>query len=346
MSQSPSTKDRYLMRKTLRSTPPVDNAYGADMSALLEKEGTIEDIRRLAAAILRADKPHDLSVELSTQSGLSDLDTIQALLAKDVLITVFDAEADADPPSLSRLRSLFRLSTLRFFAAIPVVAGQEDTSTHFGSLFLGDARTPRRLEPVQEDALIALGHQLGRMVALKQHKRRLEEETVRLSALATTDGLTGLANRRSFSDRITAAITYARQTETPLSLILLDVDRFKPYNDMFGHPAGDEVLRQVGRILSRVARDSDLPARYGGEEFVVLLPETDGETGAIIADLFRSEIASSSFAHREVTASFGVAELSPFMAGGGDLVSAADTALYQSKANGRNQVTLSDTTGS
>lgn len=139
-----------------------------------------------------------------------------------------DAEADADPAFLSRLRSLFRLNTLRFFAAIPVVAGREDARMHFGSLFVGDARIPCRLDSMQEDALIALGHQLGALVALERHKRRLEEEFVRLSTLATTDGSTGLANRRSFGDRLTAAVAYACQTETPLSLILLDVDRFKP----------------------------------------------------------------------------------------------------------------------
>ncbi|MBC7806891.1 MAG: GGDEF domain-containing protein [Akkermansiaceae bacterium] len=346
MPQPPSTKDRYLLDETLYNPPPVDGVFGEDTPTFLGISGGMDDVRRLAAAILRADQGENLSVEIYAQTTPPGLDVVRVITAKNTLVTLFDAEVDADPASLSRLRSFLRLSTLRFFVAIPVVAGRGGTSTNFGDLLVGDACTPRRLDHLQERALIALGHQLGTLVALEQHKRRLEAETVRLSALATTDGLTGLANRRSFGDRLATAVVYARQTETPLSLILLDVDRFKSYNDMFGHPAGDEVLRQVGRILSRVARDSDLPARYGGEEFVVLATETDGETGAIIADLFRSEIASSSFAHREVTASFGVAELTPFMAGGNDLVSAADAALYRSKAEGRNRVTLSDTNGS
>lgn len=320
-------------------------AYSAGVAVLLDGNSEMEDVRRIAAAILRSEITDGISVKLSTQSSLIHLDALKTTLANNALVTVFDAESDTEPALVPRLRSLLRCGTLRFFASVPVVTGRDGDATHFGSLFIGDVHTPRRLDATQEVALVALGHQLGALVALEQHKHRLEEETVRLSALATTDGLTGLANRRSFSDRLTAAIAYARQTETPLSLILMDVDRFKAYNDMFGHPAGDEVLRQVGRILSRVARDSDIPARYGGEEFAVLLPETDGETGAIIADLFRSEIASSSFPHREVTASFGVAELSAFQTGGGDLVSAADAALYKSKANGRNQVTLSETVG-
>ncbi len=343
MPQSPSAKDLYVPEDSPGDSPPSD---GADMPAALRDSGSLEDARRLVAAILCADRADDLSMALSPRSAPGELDAAtRAILSENVLVTLRDAEAEADPSSLPRLRSLFRLQSLRFFAAIPVVAGRESNATCFGSLFVGDAHTARRLEPMQEDALIALGRQVGTLVALEQHKRRLEEETIRLSALATTDGLTGLANRRSFGDRLSVAVGYARQTETSLSLILLDVDRFKPYNDLFGHPAGDEVLRQVGRILSRVARDSDLPARYGGEEFAVLLPETDGETGAIIADLFRSEIASSSFPHREVTASFGVAELTPFLVGGGDLVAAADAALYRSKANGRNQVTLSGDVG-
>jgi diguanylate cyclase (GGDEF)-like protein len=334
-----------MSSEILPETSSREDAYGVGATVLLDGNSGIEDVRRIAAAILRTEISDGISVNLSTQSSLDHLGPLQPTLTKNAFVALFDMESNTDPAITARIRSVLRCDALRFFASVPVVTGLDGNATHFGSLFIGDAHTPRRLDATQEGALIALGHQLGALVALGQHKRRLEEETVRLSALATTDGLTGLANRRSFGDRLTAAIAYARQTETPLSLILMDVDRFKPYNDMFGHPAGDEVLRQVGRILSRVARDSDIPARYGGEEFAVLLPETDGETGAIIADLFRSEIASSSFPHREVTASFGVAELSAFLSGGGELVSAADAALYKSKANGRNQVTLSETTG-
>ena len=112
---------------------------------------------------------------------------------------------------------------------------------------------------------------------LEQQKAELEAANAHLEALATTDGLTRLKNHGAFQDRLREEYERGVRYHSPLSVVLLDVDRFKHFNDTYGHPAGDTVLKQVADILQREARSTDVVARYGGEEFVVLLPETDAE---------------------------------------------------------------------
>jgi diguanylate cyclase (GGDEF)-like protein len=122
-------------------------------------------------------------------------------------------------------------------------------------------------------------------------------------------------------------------------MIMLDIDHFKEYNDSFGHPAGDEILRRLGATLRSTLRSHDVVARYGGEEFVVLLPGT-GENEAIeVAERLRSAIAKSPWPRREVTASLGIGTIGPHTAGASTLLEQADRALYHSKQAGRNQVT-------
>lgn len=195
--------------------------------------------------------------------------------------------------------------------------------------------------------------------AVEEQQSRLQEINVQLEALATLDSLTGLKNHRALQDRLRAEMNRSLRDATPLSVVLLDVDRFKPYNDTFGHPAGDRALRQIARLLEENARDSDLVARYGGEEFVVLLPNTDREGALILAERFRAAIENADWKQRAVTASFGVSTLVPGTASnppetesestnskasqsGSAWIKAADKALYWSKAGGRNRVTHAD----
>ena len=168
-------------------------------------------------------------------------------------------------------------------------------------------------------------------------KRKSFED--RLTKLATTDGLTGLLNHRAFQEALEQEFARARRYNTPLSLVLLDVDRFKQYNDTFGHPAGDEVLRTVASLLQANARISDSVARYGGEEFVVVLPNTPSEGAIVIAERFRVAIEANAWSKRAVTASFGVTTLLPAIADHSALTAEADKALYASKSSGRNKVT-------
>jgi diguanylate cyclase (GGDEF)-like protein/PAS domain S-box-containing protein len=172
----------------------------------------------------------------------------------------------------------------------------------------------------------------------KMAELALAERNTQLGELAATDSLTRLANQRAFRQRLDSAWASAERNCRPLSVVLLDVDHFKLYNDSFGHPEGDKVLVEVGKALLESVRPSDLVARYGGEEFVLLLPETDAETAYGVAERCRQAIEAHGWNLRSVTASFGVATWSQGPISPADLVELADRAMYSSKENGRNRV--------
>jgi diguanylate cyclase (GGDEF)-like protein len=171
----------------------------------------------------------------------------------------------------------------------------------------------------------------------RQQEEQLKQVNLQLLNLAMTDGLTGLKNYRAFKERLAEEFTRAHRYQTPLSLILLDVDHFKTYNDSFGHPAGDIALKAVADLLQATARDSDFVARYGGEEFAVLLPHTDEEAARISAERLRSAIEQGQWPHRPLTASIGVATLIPDYTDPAVFLSVTDQALYTAKAQGRNR---------
>ena len=173
---------------------------------------------------------------------------------------------------------------------------------------------------------------------------RYKQSTEQLGRLARIDGLTEIANRREFDRMLEIEWLRAIRSQEPLSLMMIDIDNFKSYNDGYGHDAGDECIRQVAlTIQSTMRRSADLAARYGGEEFVCILPDTDVEGGVALAELIRRNIEALNIPHeysngdRIVTVSTGVATLqasarrSPL-----ELVKAADDALYRAKQSGRN----------
>jgi diguanylate cyclase (GGDEF)-like protein len=166
------------------------------------------------------------------------------------------------------------------------------------------------------------------------------KQNIQLAELAATDELTNTKNRRRFREDLDLLFSQACRYNSPLSLIMLDIDRFKNYNDTYGHPAGDEVLRIVGKTLHAQLRGHDVVARFGGEEFVVLLPATASAEALQVAERLRHALAECDWPYRNVTASFGVATLNPTTPTAADLVDQADRALYQSKEQGRNCVTL------
>ena len=177
----------------------------------------------------------------------------------------------------------------------------------------------------------------------QQLRRRLEvEETLR--ALARTDGLTGLNNRRTFEEQAERAWLQMQRTGRPLSILLIDVDNFKGFNDLYGHSAGDDALVAVARCIdSNARRPGDVAARYGGEEFSVLLPDTDNLGAAQIAEQIRAavqalELRHVASAHHVLTISVGIASTaSHHFATYRALVNASDTALYEAKDAGRNR---------
>ena len=176
-------------------------------------------------------------------------------------------------------------------------------------------------------------------VVLEFQKDQLENSNRNLERLATTDGLTGLKNRRTFQDRLAEEHARATRYHQPLSLLMLDVDQFKQYNDSFGHLAGDTVLKSVGAMLEHMTRGTDLAARYGGEEFVVILTQTDEAGAAIISERIRAAIGGAEWDKRPVTASLGICTLTLDTPTPESMIACADKALYHSKEAGRNRVT-------
>ncbi|MCJ2134407.1 sensor domain-containing diguanylate cyclase [Methylobacterium sp. J-026] len=190
---------------------------------------------------------------------------------------------------------------------------------------------------------IALSFLFGREL------RRREAAQDALAALSRTDPLTGLPNRRCFEDRFARAAEAARHGGQPLSLLIVDADHFKRYNDRYGHPVGDEILKGLARSLAAsVHRPQDLVSRIGGEEFAILLPDTDAAGAGRIADRVHAEVAalavgSAGIGAGAVTVSIGLACMGPDGGRGAappDLYRLADGALYEAKHGGRNQTRM------
>ena len=186
---------------------------------------------------------------------------------------------------------------------------------------------------------------------LRQAKERAEQLALELEKLSSLDGLTAIANRRRFDHTLEREWNRAARGHQHLSLVMCDIDFFKQYNDQYGHQAGDACLRQLASLLeSCLRRGGDLAARYGGEEFAILLPDTGLGNATLLAEAIRERLQVLGLPHEAssaapvLTASFGVATKIPNPgASPSELVSAADKALYQAKAGGRNRVVAAGT---
>ncbi|HXX54309.1 MAG TPA: sensor domain-containing diguanylate cyclase [Thermodesulfovibrionales bacterium] len=193
---------------------------------------------------------------------------------------------------------------------------------------------PNAIRPYHIELLKVLGNQAASSLANAKFHSEMER-------MAITDGLTGLFNHRNFQERLTAEFRRLARFSTPLSLLLIDIDFFKKINDAYGHPAGDEVLREVAGVVRDTIRNVDVPARYGGEEFAALLPGTSHEGALKMAERLRETIEKKRFPiegkELRVSVSIGAAT-SPHDAGTKEeLVEKADKALYFAKRNGRNR---------
>lgn len=211
---------------------------------------------------------------------------------------------------------------------------------------LSDAEDETRGLEMGAADYIAKPFNLSVVRARVRTQMRLKQQSDLLATYAFLDGLTGLANRRAFDDKSALEWRHGLRSEQPLSTILLDVDHFKPYNDSYGHAAGDECLRSVAAALSgQIGRAGDLLARYGGEEFVVILPGTDHARALAVGESLRAAVQALGLAHRasrvadQVTVSVGVSTTVP-RAGISlsTLLEATDQALYAAKSGGRNGV--------
>jgi diguanylate cyclase (GGDEF)-like protein len=180
------------------------------------------------------------------------------------------------------------------------------------------------------------------IAALREKQKQMELAIRELTRVASTDELTGLRNRRRFGEELGAACALAARQGSPVSLIMLDVDHFKSYNDSFGHIAGDQVLCIFAEILSGICREYDIIARVGGEEFTVLLPATDRLGAEEAGERHRQALETHDWPLRPITASLGIATGSDADFTPIGLMDQADRALYQSKREGRNRLTHFD----
>jgi diguanylate cyclase (GGDEF)-like protein len=225
---------------------------------------------------------------------------------------------------------------LRFAVFLPLMVDQEPIGLL--KLYYGhwEAFTPARLAWFDE---------LSRLMASAIQNAR---EHTRVFELATKDGLTNLHNRRYFEEQFYLELARSRRTGSPLCLLMLDIDKFKDYNDRNGHLAGDDVLLTVAGLIKNSIRTVDLIARYGGEEFIMLLTGADRVIGRTVANKIRSAVEKAPIPKEEaqpggaLTVSIGVAELKPTTKRMEDLIRTADKALYQAKDLGRNRVVLAE----
>ena len=274
------------------------------------------------------------------------------ILTPDDILIVNDAEQDirfVDNPLVTSDPKV------RFYTGVPLVTSSGEA---LGTICVFDHK-PRGITQEQMEALRVLSNEvmgqfeLRRSIStleqsvlkheeyidrLQEYQRELEKTRADLESQSLTDPLTGVHNRRSFDIRFEEEFLRAKRYKVACSLILLDVDHFKQYNDTFGHALGDEALKAVAALLKADVRIHDLVARYGGEEFAVILPNTDIKGAMVMGERFRRSIQRAVWKHKPLTISVGVASLHEGVQMPMDLLTESDTNLYKAKEAGRNLV--------
>lgn len=283
----------------------------------------IEDSRTALAFLKRhlKDEPVDICIASDGESGLK----LAAEALPDVILL------DVEMPGLNGFEVCRRLKAAPETRIIPVIflTGASSTQRKIEGLNLGAADyVTKPFDPAELRA---------RVRSALRNKYLLDL----LSQSAKLDGLTGLWNRSYLDQRLTAELAAICRNFQPLSCIMADVDYFKTINDRFGHHCGDIVLRFVGAIFREQSRAEDVICRYGGEEFTILCPGVGVDGAAVLAERLRRQVAAAKFSDTghaiSVTCSFGVSEAS---LDGDTMLMRADRLLYQSKAAGRNRVTV------
>jgi two-component system, cell cycle response regulator len=311
------------------------------IEALLSRSGGIDEAR--ARVLLIDERPASAERVTKYLRASCDVDVIddpqtgffRAAEGDYECVVVSTGFSGFDPLRLcSQLRSLDRTR----FLPIVVIAdsGEEDRIIRALEIGVNDYLA----RPLDQQELLA---RLRTQVKRKRYNDELRASVAQTIEMAVTDGLTGLHNRRYLDSHLQTLVDRALTRRRPLSLMIIDLDRFKAINDTHGHDGGDEVLREFAMRLRKSVRGIDLACRYGGEEFVVVMPDTEGHIGEKVAERIRASIEQTPFriggrTELNVTISVGVAMLEPPHDTVATLMKRADMALYEAKRGGRNRV--------
>jgi diguanylate cyclase (GGDEF)-like protein len=338
---------------------------GFPRGVLLERDRTSQDlatvrglheIDRLLSGIMRGETAPQM-VDMLSCEGCVDgpaIRTESSVFAKRNLI-IADRERQPPPPVDSRsfLSAMPAIDLWRSFepqptfSRVPTVEEIDDVlaAGEFASRSAAiDCGACGYSTCVEHAAAICLGHSSWDMCFPLQRKR-MDRERDELTRNALIDPITGLGNRRLFDQRLAEEVARSRRHEEPLTLIMIDLDRFKDINDRHGHVTGDAVLAAVGSLLRRSLRESDIAARYGGDEFSIILPATPKTEAWVVAEKLRGEMQELRVLDIDaddlvIRASLGVASYSGGHEGSVQLLEAADAALYRAKNSGRDRVEL------
>jgi diguanylate cyclase (GGDEF)-like protein len=325
----------------------LQNADGSnvddDHAVLLIVDDHLDNVRSLSLLLSNS----GYLVRKAT-SGEMALDTIQ--ISKPDLVLL-----DVRMPNMDGYEVCKQLKANPDTSGIPIIflSASNNTDDKIQAFAVGGADYVTK--PFQaEEVLARVRHQITILrqqqqlatqnYQLQQVKAALQQANLELQRVANTDSLTQIANRRCFDELLEQEWQRLRRDQQPLSLVLCDIDYFKNYNDCYGHPAGDACLQQVAQIISQsINRPADMVARYGGEEFAIILPNTDQDGAVKIVETVRVALQSLQIPHAasavatHITLSAGIACLVPALNSScQQLIAAADTALYQAKAAGRN----------
>lgn len=339
----------FLMREAIRERS-FRLAFAAMLEDFFDRDAQQDEFR--AAATIFVTARQELEKLSMTPEEMVEFEKLRETLNKarpvvdDAMAHV--VQGDNRASILNSLQEGLKYQGLVIADLNRLVKAVEETSLREG------IKASRAVEATQRKMMglsvsaVALALFIGIMVVVRETRqtRELREHRDRLAKLSTTDALTGIANRRRFDEIFDLEWCRATRSHAPLSLIMIDVDHFKAYNDEYGHAGGDQCLAAVaGAISSVVTRTTDLASRYGGEEFACVLSNTDNKGAVLVAERVRQAVESLKMEHRKssagdhVTVSLGVATFLPDRADSHkELFARADQCLYRAKEKGRNQV--------
>ena len=276
----------------------------------------------------------------------------QYTIRQDDLFMVEDTTKDA---RFYTHPSVLAEPAVRFYAGLPI---RTEDGSAVGAICVVDL-VPRQMSATQIATLKVLARHANARLELREQRLTLQRALAdaehaqaelqrsqadlqaaveKLRALAATDGLTGVANRRALEERLSAEFALARRNGRPVSVIMIDVDNFKQLNDRHGHEIGDLHLKQIASLLSRTVRENDLVARYGGEEFVILLPDTVESQAMQLAQRILAAIRLEPWHSVPLTVSGGIAEVTASISEPQQLLTLADERLYAAKHAGKDRV--------